>query len=419
MTHERHDAPDDVDLRSGRARRSLLLLTAVLAVALVATVLVVTDDDESPSTTGPTTTTATAVPSTATSATTSTTAAPPAEETAVWPQAGGRGFGDAVAAARSFATDYLGFRDPIVGPLQAGDARSGEIQVRPAAQGPVTTVLVRRLSGDDTWSVLGAATADIELTSPGLLDPIRSPVTVRGDGRAFEGTILVEVRDDDATAALGSGFVTGGGDILRPFEGRIDFRAPSTPRGALVLSTTSAEDGRVWQAAVLRVAFGDGGGDGCGGEDDAARPAADEMAVTVWFSCDETEGEPRLGSVTRVVPRSPRVLTATLRELLAGPTAAERARSLSSWFSDATEDMLRSVSTTDGRAVVDLDGELRQVISGASSSAGSARLLAELDANVFQFPSVQSAEYRLDGSCEAFTEWVQIGGCEPRRRPEG
>ena len=402
------------------ARRALLLLTALLAVALVVTVLVVTDDDDS-ATTGPTTTTVTSAPSTSTSSTTSTTLVPPAEETAVWPQVGGRGATDAVAAARSFATDYLGFRDPIVGPLQAGDTRSGEIQVRPAAQGPVTTVLVRRLSGDDTWSVLGAATADIEITSPGLLDPIGSPVTVQGAGRAFEGNILVEVRDDDATTALGSGFVTGGGDIVRPFEGRIDFRAPSTPRGALVLYTTSAEDGRVWEAAVLRVSFG-AGARGCGGDgdgDEAVRPAADEMAVTVWFSCDGTDGRPRLGSVTRVVPRSPRVLTATLRELVAGPTAAERSRSLSSWFSDATKDVLRSVSTSDGRAIVDLDGDLRQVISGASSSAGSARLLAELDANVFQFRSVQTAEYRLDGSCEAFTEWVQIGGCEPRRRPEG
>jgi len=395
-------------------RRALPLLAAVLAVALVVTVLVVTDDDDSP--TGPTTTTVTSSPSTSTSSATSTTVAPPAEETAVWPQLGGQGAGDAVAAARSFATAYLGFRDPIVGSLQAGDTRSGEIQVRPSAQGPVTTVLVRRLSGDDTWSVLGAATADIEVGSPGLLDPIGSPVTVRGAGRAFEGNILVEVRDDDATAALGSGFVTGGGDIVRPFEGRIDFRAPSTPRGALVLYTTSAEDGRVWQAAVLRVSFAVGA---CGGDDEAATPEADEMAVTVWFSCDEADGQPTLGSVTRIVPRSPRVLTATLRELLAGPTAAERSRSLSSWFSDATEGMLRSVSTTDGHAVVDLDGDLRKVISGASSSAGSARLLAELDANVFQFPSVQTAEYRLDGSCEAFTEWVQIGGCEPRRRPEG
>jgi hypothetical protein len=375
----------------------LLLLVAALAVALVAAVLLVTDDD--PPTTAPTTTT----PSTV---------APPAGETAVWPQVGGRRTTDAVAAARSFAVDYLGFRDPIVGPLRAGDSWSGEIEVRPSSQGPVTTVLVRRLSGDGTWSVLGAATADIEITSPGLLDPVRSPVAVRGAGRAFEGNILVEVRDDDATTALGTGFVTGGGDVVRPFEGRVDFRAPSTPRGALVLHTTSAEDGRVWQAAVLRISFAGGA---CGGGDEAAVPETDQMAVTVWFSCDDSDGQPTLGSVTRIVPRSARVLKATLRELLAGPTPAERSRSLSSWFSGATEDMLRSASTTDGRAVVDLDGDLRQVISGASSSAGSARLLAELDANVFQFPSVRTVEYRLDRSCEAFTEWVQIGGCEPRR----
>ena len=43
---------------------------------------------------------------------------------------------------------------------------------------------------------------------------------------------------------------------MRPFSGEVEFTTPSTDRGAVVFLTTSAEDGRVWQASVLRVRFG-------------------------------------------------------------------------------------------------------------------------------------------------------------------
>ena len=174
--------------------------------------------------------------------------------TAVWPVEGSDvSYPDPVAAATGFATDFVGFQAPVVGAFQQGDARSGEVEVRPRADGPVTTVLVRQLSGEDTWSVLGAVTAGIELTEPAASAVISSPVTVRGSALAFEGTVLVEVREDGRREPLGEGFVTAGGDVMRPFEGTIDFAPPSQEHGALVLFTESAEDGQVWEASVLRV----------------------------------------------------------------------------------------------------------------------------------------------------------------------
>ncbi|TAL25729.1 MAG: hypothetical protein EPN99_01195 [Frankiales bacterium] len=68
----------------------------------------------------------------------------------------------------------------MVGAFQQGDSRSEEVEVRPVADGPVTTVLLRRLSGEDSWSVLGATTDSIRVTSPEALAVITSPVTVRG-----------------------------------------------------------------------------------------------------------------------------------------------------------------------------------------------------------------------------------------------
>lgn len=337
--------------------------------------------------------------------------------TAVWPGAGTPGYAEPVGAARAFATGFLGFTDPVVGDFQQGDSRSGEVEIRPIATGPATTVLLRQLSGEDSWSVLGAATEGIQVSAPDALAVITSPVTVRGEAWTFEGHVSVQVRQDGTTAPIGEGYVTGGGDQLRPFTGSIPFTA-TADHGALVFLTHSAKDGSVWQASVLRVALGSGGtaAPAACKVPTGEQPGAGEMAVTVYYTCDpENQALPAAEPVTRVVPASTAVLRASLTALLTGPTAQESDAGFSSFFSSATAGMLRGVTLTDGHAVVDFD-DLPSVIPNASTSAGSALLLSELDATVFQFSSVQTAEYRIDGSCTAFTEWLQMGGCEPRSR---
>lgn len=251
-----------------RRRRAPLLIAALAVVVVVVAALVwlvarSDDDGRSPATTAPaTTTTLGTAPTTAPSATPTTPATPvppPAVDTstAVFPDAaGGLRFTDPVAAARAFAVDFLGFTDPVVGEYQAGDSRSGEVGVRPLANGPVTTVMVRQLSGDTSWWVLGAATESITADAPAAGAAITSPVTVTGTALTFEGNVAVEVRQDGSRQPLGTGYVTGGGDVARPFTGEIGFSAPTEPYGAILFLDYSAEDGRLWQASVIRVAFG-------------------------------------------------------------------------------------------------------------------------------------------------------------------
>lgn len=130
--------------------------------------------------------------------------------------------------------------------------------------------------------------------------------------------------------------------------------------------------------------------------------------VRVWF----TRGEEPV-PVARAVPEAgPR---AALEALLRGPTPAEREDGLGSWFSDSTAGALRGLDLQDGFLVVDFEG-LDRLIPNASSSLGSALLLVALDSTLFQFPTVDSVEYRLDGSCGAFGEWLQTD-CEGVRRP--
>jgi len=161
-----------------------------------------------------------------------------------------------VAAATGFATDYLHMNRPTVGSFRQGDSRSGEVPVQPNAAGPVTTVLVRQLGSDATWWVLGAATAGITLSAPTWNAAVSSPVTVQGMSMAFEGTVQTQVRADDVAAPVGTSFVTGGSTSMGPFHGSVAFTRTAAGSGAVVLYTTSAEDGSVREATVVRVRFG-------------------------------------------------------------------------------------------------------------------------------------------------------------------
>ncbi len=143
------------------------------------------------------------------------------------------------------------------------------------------------------------------------------------------------------------------------------------------------------------------------------RPAAPSagMQVQVWFARGE-----EVVPVTRTVAAAPDTLAVAVATLLAGPTAEERAQGLSSWFSDATAEALRSARVSpDGLAIVDFS-DLRRTIPNASSSLGSTLLLDALNGTVFAASPADSVEYRFDGSCEAFGEFVQRG-CIRYRRP--
>ncbi len=161
---------------------------------------------------------------------------------------------DPVDAARGFAIEFVGFVDPEIGEFQQGDSRSGEVEIRTKISEP-TTVIVRKLS-DDTWWVLGSATANIVVESPATGALVTSPQPLSGKARAFEGTVDVEVRQDGSKQALGKGFVTGsGGAQLGPFEGEITFSNPTEQYGTLLFTTTSAEDGKINEAGAMRVRF--------------------------------------------------------------------------------------------------------------------------------------------------------------------
>jgi hypothetical protein len=206
--------------------------------------------------------------------TSTTTAAAPVQDTfpGVWPyttaaEADGYTRGvvdetylDPVRTAREFMRVYIGMAAPVAGEYRAGDAQSGEVEVRPRAGSRlVTTVSVRRVSGEGSpWVVVSAAAGMVKLITPVALEGIKSPVQVSGEASAFEGNVLAQVKEDGMGPGqfLGQEPLTGGsGADLEPYAGPVAFQAPSKTAGAVVVLTYSAEDDSVEQASVVRVRF--------------------------------------------------------------------------------------------------------------------------------------------------------------------
>lgn len=101
------------------------------------------------------------------------------------------------------------------------------------------------------------------------------------------------------------------------------------------------------------------------------------------------------------------VLHDSLGWLLRGPRPAERKDGAASLFSKKTAGLINRVSVDDGTAYVDFD-DFRRIIPEASSSCGSASLLAELTRTSKQFPTVERAVFSLEGSTNAFYNWLQL-----------
>ena len=234
-------------------KRLVFGLIALAVVASLVAAFAATSDDEETTTAGSSSTTTTD------GETTTTARRSVSDEeaaTIVWPDPRGElTYDDPSAAARGASETLLGFRDPLYGELQPGDSRSGEIQVRPVPDGPVTTLLVRQMS-DDHWYVIGATSPEIELDEPTAGSAIDHPLRVSGRATASEGQVRVAVHERGDDAPRGEGLVaTNGTAELSPFVGEISWDNPGGGWGSVVVTTSNGADGAVWTAIAIPVGF--------------------------------------------------------------------------------------------------------------------------------------------------------------------
>lgn len=127
--------------------------------------------------------------------------------------------------------------------------------------------------------------------------------------------------------------------------------------------------------------------------------------VEIYLHSGNDEDCAEVVGVQREVDES--TLTAAMEQLLAGPTEGEAAQGLGGWFSGETESMLISAEIDGDVARVDFE-DFRDVIPNASTSCGSAMLLAQLDSTAEQF-DVSGTLYSIEGEPQTFYEWLQLG----------
>lgn len=230
---------------SGTGRWGVRMAT-VAGLTLVALVAACSSDETSSSTTGvpttsvaPTSTTE-VVETTVTEPTSSaveSTVPPPLEQPAIWP-ASGVVFDDPELAAADFVVHVLGV-PPVLGPFEAGDSRSGEIEVLSPGS-PATsrgTLLMRQLGPSSGWFITGIANDVANVTLPAQGDVVpRGALTIEGTGYGFEASVSIsvfvageEVALDQVTTQAGTMETPG------PFSVTLDASVASAGQTVMVL----------------------------------------------------------------------------------------------------------------------------------------------------------------------------------------
>lgn len=142
---------------------------------------------------------------------------------------------------------------------------------------------------------------------------------------------------------------------------------------------------------------------------DSAAATSATTRLLVYFSNDRLARDPADCSavfpVPRTVPKTSGVATAALHQLFAGPTPQEREAGYRSFFSAATAGLLQGVRVRNGTAYVNLH-DLRDTLSGATSSCGAAEFQSQVERTLRQFPTVRRVIYAIEGEPRTFYEWM-------------
>jgi spore germination protein GerM len=123
--------------------------------------------------------------------------------------------------------------------------------------------------------------------------------------------------------------------------------------------------------------------------------------------------------VQRFINPDVSVYEASLNQLFQGPTEAEKNQGFSSFFSNKTKNILKSVKISGTTAYVNLT-DIRTIIPNASSSCGSAQFLSSVEETLKHDRKITDVRFAIDGNPQTFYDWIQIGcdqktnNCDPK-----
>jgi len=134
-------------------------------------------------------------------------------------------------AAEGFMARYFPDASVTFGEFQQGDSQSGEIEVLGGGEGGGgdllrSTLLLRQVGPG--WFVIAAVNPNVAITSPEAQTAVAlgSPLTVEGEGRGFEATIVVRVEAIDGSESVQEVGAGGSAETPEPFT--VDVEIPGT-----------------------------------------------------------------------------------------------------------------------------------------------------------------------------------------------
>lgn len=166
--------------------------------------------------------------------------------TPIWPFASSsQTFATPEDAAKSFAVDYLGMTNALV-----GKAVGRDVPVFPNSTGSERTVVHAEQRGSN-WVVVGADADEISVDTPKPNDPLASSVTVSGKSVAFEAQLGVQLRPFGSTTPTFTGTAMGGSTDVQPFSTTIAPPATDQPLVLVIFEGDASGRGAVTKATVI------------------------------------------------------------------------------------------------------------------------------------------------------------------------
>lgn len=146
-------------------------------------------------------------------------------------------------------------------------------------------------------------------------------------------------------------------------------------------------------------------------------PDNDVTVLRVFYPCGANPLASGEVWVYRAVAPTDLVLTTTMKEMVNGLDEQEAALGYRSPFPGAAPGSFLGATIDREEAKAFLEFTADVFPDGVDTPEGAQVFLSTLNANVFQFSTINQVEYRLGGSCDAF--WQQLGGsCDVITRSE-
>ncbi len=231
--------------------------------------------------------------------------------------------------------------------------------------------------------------AEVKVTTPQPKQTVSSPIIVSGQARGgwfFEASFPMELVDDQNNQ-LGISHVQAQSDWMTPdfvpFLGELHYQAAATTTGKLILRKDNPSGLPQFDASF---------------EIPVTITPSQTTLVKAFFNNNNFDPEVscnKVFEVERRVPKTVAVARAALEQLLAGPSAREKAQGYFTSLNPGVK--LQKLEITGGVAKVDFDQTLEQAVGG---SCRVSAIRAQITETLKQFSTVKDVVISINGRVE-------------------